>query len=78
MVMWLPTYCSDLNPIERFWRHFKDLACANKLQSGTPLLKSKDRPWAGFAIGSPVTWAVSSSDHQRITGSSPPLEKNFI
>lgn len=34
MVIWLPTYCSDLNPIERFWRHLKDLACANKLQSG--------------------------------------------
>ncbi len=32
MVVWLPTYCSDLNPIERFWRHLKDLACANKLQ----------------------------------------------
>jgi hypothetical protein len=23
-----------LNPIERFWRHLKDLACANKLESG--------------------------------------------
>ena len=32
IVIWLPTYCSDLNPIERFWRHLKDLACANKLQ----------------------------------------------
>jgi transposase len=32
MVMWLPPYCSDLNPIERFWRHLKDLACANKLE----------------------------------------------
>ena len=32
MVLWLPPYCSDLNPIERFWRHLKDLACANKLQ----------------------------------------------
>jgi hypothetical protein len=32
LVIWLPTYCSDLNPIERFWRHLKDLACANKLQ----------------------------------------------
>jgi putative transposase len=29
---WLPAYCSDLNPIERFWRHLKDLACANKLE----------------------------------------------
>ena len=32
LVIWLPAYCSDLNPIERFWRHLKDLACANKLQ----------------------------------------------
>ena len=32
MFVWLPPYCSDLNPIERYWRHLKDLACANKLQ----------------------------------------------
>ena len=32
MFIWLPPYCSELNPIERFWRHLKDLACANKLQ----------------------------------------------
>jgi hypothetical protein len=32
LLIWLPAYCSDLNPIERFWRHLKDLACANKLQ----------------------------------------------
>ena len=32
MVIWLPPYCSDLNPIERFWRHLKDVACANKLE----------------------------------------------
>ena len=31
LVIWLPTYCSDLNQIERFWRHLKDLACVNKL-----------------------------------------------
>ncbi|MBK8901237.1 MAG: transposase [Anaerolineaceae bacterium] len=30
-VFWLPPYCSDLNPIERFWRHLKDKACANHL-----------------------------------------------
>lgn len=29
--MWLPTYCSNLNPIERFWKHLKDKACANRL-----------------------------------------------
>ena len=30
-VFWLPKYCPQLNLIERFWRHLKDLACANKL-----------------------------------------------
>ena len=31
MTVWLPPYCSDLNPIERFWKHLKDKACANRL-----------------------------------------------
>jgi hypothetical protein len=31
-VIWLPPYCSELNPIELFWRYLKDHACANKLQ----------------------------------------------
>jgi transposase len=30
-VVFLPTYCSFLNPIERFWRHLKDSVCVNKL-----------------------------------------------
>jgi len=30
-VIYLPPRCPDLNPIERYWRHLKDLACANKL-----------------------------------------------
>jgi putative transposase len=30
-VIWLPLYSPDLNLIERFWRHLKDLACANRL-----------------------------------------------
>ncbi len=34
MVVWLPAYCTELNPIERFWRHLKDLACANQIWSG--------------------------------------------
>jgi len=33
MIIWLPSYCTELNPIERFWRHLKDLACANQLWS---------------------------------------------
>lgn len=41
LVVWLPVYCSDLNPIERFWRHLKDQACANKLQDNiSEVLKS--------------------------------------
>lgn len=31
MPCWLPPYCSDLNPIERFWGHLKTFACADKL-----------------------------------------------
>jgi transposase len=31
LVFWLPPYCSDLNPIERFWRHLKEAATANRL-----------------------------------------------
>ena len=27
----LPPYCSDLNPIEDFWRYLKSYACPNKL-----------------------------------------------
>lgn len=33
MLFWLPPYCSDMNPIERFWRHLKEAACANRLFS---------------------------------------------
>jgi len=29
--LFLPAYCSNLNPIERFWRHLKDSACADVL-----------------------------------------------
>jgi len=35
LVFWLPPYCADLNPIERYWRHLKDLACANRLHAGS-------------------------------------------
>ena len=29
--LFLPRYCSQLNPIERYWKHLKSLACADKL-----------------------------------------------
>jgi transposase len=41
MVFWLPAYCTELNPIERFWRHLKDLACANQLWSSMAELIEK-------------------------------------
>jgi transposase len=31
LVVWLPPYSPDMNPIERFWKHLKANACANKL-----------------------------------------------
>jgi hypothetical protein len=32
-VIWLPPYCPELNLIERYWKHLKNLACANKLHN---------------------------------------------
>lgn len=31
LVLWLPPYCPELNLIERYWKHLKELACVNKL-----------------------------------------------
>ncbi len=33
LVIWLPPYCPELNLIERYWKHLKHLACANKLHN---------------------------------------------
>jgi transposase len=30
-VVYLPPYCSNLNLIERYWKHLKRVACANRL-----------------------------------------------
>jgi transposase len=38
MPLFLPVYCSMLNPIERYWRHLKDSACANRLFPSMPAL----------------------------------------
>ncbi len=42
-VIWLPPYNPFLNPIERFWRHLKDIACANKLFPGLDALADSVR-----------------------------------
>ena len=32
LIIWLPKYCStELNPIERYWKHLKERVCVNKL-----------------------------------------------
>jgi transposase len=38
LVFWLPPYCPTLNPIERFWRHLKDVATANHLFHSVQIL----------------------------------------
>jgi transposase len=44
MRIWLPAYCTELNPIERFWRHLKDQACANQLWSSQEEIIEKVEP----------------------------------
>ena len=39
LVIWLPQYSPFLNPIERFWRHFKQLAVANRLHRSVEALR---------------------------------------
>jgi len=38
-VIWLPKYSPFLNPIERFWLHFKQLAVANRLHRSLKVLQ---------------------------------------
>jgi transposase len=47
-VFWLPKYCPELNPIERFWRHLKDLACANKLDLSLENLAARVHTIMGY------------------------------
>lgn len=39
LVIWLPKYSPFLNPIERFWLHFKQLAVANRLHRSLDALR---------------------------------------
>jgi transposase len=40
LVIWLPKYSPFLNPIERFWLHFKQLAVANRLHRSLKSLQA--------------------------------------
>jgi hypothetical protein len=51
MVIWLPPDCSDLNPIERFSRHLKDLACANRLEDNGDSPKGLEPLRAAYPVG---------------------------
>jgi transposase len=61
LVIWLPTYCSELNPIERYWRHLKDRACANKLQDSiAEVVKTAENTmWDQNSIEAPSRYHVS-------------------
>jgi transposase len=39
LVIWLPKYSPFLNPIERLWLHFRQLAVANRLHGSLDALK---------------------------------------
>jgi transposase len=44
MIQTVLDYCSELNVIERFWRHLKQSACANRLfETIQELLDSVDK-----------------------------------
>lgn len=45
LLIWLPPYCSELNPIELFWRYLKDHACANKLQDNIDEVEKATVKW---------------------------------
>jgi len=64
-VFWLPKYCPTLNPIERFWRHLKDLACANKLDQSLENLAHR--------VSSVMNHQNSSGDDLRIS-----FLKNYV
>jgi transposase len=38
-VIWLPPYCSELNMIERFWKHLTSWVCVNRLYQGPEQLQ---------------------------------------
>jgi len=61
LVIWLPTYCSELNPIERYWRHLKDRACANKLQDNIAevVMTAENTMWDQNSFAAPSRFHVS-------------------
>jgi transposase len=43
LLLWLPPYSPDLNPIERFWKHLKATVCANHLYASIDQLRQNVR-----------------------------------
>jgi transposase len=44
-VIYLPPYCSNLNRMERYWKHLKRLAGANRLFESLDQLAAQLRCW---------------------------------
>lgn len=47
-VFWQPKYCPTLKPIERFWLHLNDLACASKLELSLENLADRVETMLGY------------------------------
>jgi hypothetical protein len=52
-VFWLPQYCPELNLIERFWKHLKQTAWANKLYATIDSLRNNVVELLHLLPGSP-------------------------
>jgi transposase len=61
-VLFLPTYCSHLNPVEPIWLRLKGDLAANRLyQSMTLLLEITRQFFAAMSPAQALIWAGSES-----------------
>jgi len=60
-LMFLPTYCSHLNPVENIWRQLKSKVAANRLYgSMAVLLETVDRFFAQMTPAQALRWAAAA------------------
>jgi transposase len=49
LILWLPPYSPDLNPIERYWKHLKTTVCANHVYASIDHLLQSVRDFIAFS-----------------------------
>ena len=60
-LMFLPTYCSHLNPVENIWRQLKSKVAANRLYgSMVVLLETVDKFFAQMTPAQALRWAAAA------------------